>query len=308
MGVMQDKDGDGKAAWYPSNANDKPPAGAKNLESAAEDVPASNQTTDNKYISGGTTSTQEIPSYRVTSPEELKAEINAEFQNMFGMDAPQAVIDSYVNQMRAMQTKRPASAVKNKAETAAVYTEGPSAQQRKDLLDSFVKAQAKTIYDQALAGNMQAVQQIQKGVFGATLTRIKNAYAENGLSLDPKTLFNTTSDSLISSEKLNANLNLINLQAKTVFPALADRIDQGYTVKQLLTPYISSRANILEEDPDSIDLRQLASVAKDPKNMMNLYDYEVSLRQDPKWRFTKNAQDTLSNVATSIAEMFGLVK
>jgi hypothetical protein len=40
---------------------------------------------------------------------------------------------------------------------------------------------------------------------------------------------------------------------------------------------------------------------------MGLYDYEVSLRNDPKWRYTKNAQDSISNVATGIAEMFGLV-
>jgi hypothetical protein len=40
---------------------------------------------------------------------------------------------------------------------------------------------------------------------------------------------------------------------------------------------------------------------------MNLYDYEISLRKDPKWRFTKNAQDSLSDVANTIAKTFGLV-
>jgi hypothetical protein len=38
-----------------------------------------------------------------------------------------------------------------------------------------------------------------------------------------------------------------------------------------------------------------------------LYDYEVSLRNDPKWRFTKNAQDTMGGLANSIAKTFGLV-
>ena len=117
----------------------------------------------------------------------------------------------------------------------------------------------------------------------------------------------TVTEVTLKPEKLNANLNLINLQAKTYFPALADKIDRGYTVKQLLSPYIQTRANVLEEDPDMIDIKTLQGVAKDPKNLMNLYDYEVSLRQDPKWRFTKNAQDSMSNVANSIAKMFGLV-
>jgi hypothetical protein len=97
------------------------------------------------------------------------------------------------------------------------------------------------------------------------------------------------------------------MNAKTFFPALADKIDAGYTVKQLLNPYLQTRATILEEDADSIDIKTLSGIAKDPKGLMNLYDYEVSLRNDPKWRFTKNAQDTMSGVASGIAKMFGLV-
>ena len=106
---------------------------------------------------------------------------------------------------------------------------------------------------------------------------------------------------------MKSNLNLIRLQAKTFYPALANQIDNGYSVKQLLSPYLQTRANILEEDPDAIDIKQLTKVASDPKGLMGLYDYEVSLRNDPKWRYTKNAQDSISDVATGIAEMFGLV-
>jgi hypothetical protein len=90
------------------------------------------------------------------------------------------------------------------------------------------------------------------------------------------------------------------------FPALADKIDKGYTVKQLLSPYLQTRANILEEDADTIDLKQLQSVAKDPKGLMGLYDYEVSLRKDPKWKTTKNALDTMSGLARDMTKMFGL--
>jgi hypothetical protein len=136
---------------------------------------------------------------------------------------------------------------------------------------------------------------------------MQKAYADNGLPVNQQSLFNVATEATLNPDKLQANLNLINLQAKTYFPALAEKIDKGYTVKQLLSPYIQTRANILEEDPDSIDIKNLQSVAKDPKNLMNLYDYEISLRQDPKWRFTKNAQDSISSVATGIAKMFGLV-
>ena len=113
-------------------------------------------------------------------------------------------------------------------------------------------------------------------------------------------------ESSLNPKVLESNINLINLQAKTYYPALADKIDKGFTVKQLLTPYLNSRANILEEDADSIDLKELQDVAKDPKGLTGLYDYEVSLRKNPKWRFTKNAQDQLGALGRDLTKMFGL--
>jgi hypothetical protein len=140
-----------------------------------------------------------------------------------------------------------------------------------------------------------------------TVTKLRNAYADNGLPINDKSLIALATESTIDPKKFESNINLVNLQAKTYFPSLADKIDNGYTVKQLLSPYLQTRANILEEDADGIDLKELQSVAKDPKGLMNLYDYEVSLRNNPKWRFTKNAQDTMGNLANSIAKTFGLV-
>ena len=39
---------------------------------------------------------------------------------------------------------------------------------------------------------------------------------------------------------------------------------------------------------------------------MGLYDYEISLRKDPKWKTTKNALDTMSSLARDITKMFGV--
>jgi hypothetical protein len=113
-------------------------------------------------------------------------------------------------------------------------------------------------------------------------------------------------ESSLNPKVLQSNINLINLQAKTYYPALADKIDKGFTVKQLLSPYLNSRANILEEDADSIDLKELQDVAKDPKGLMGLYDYEVSLRKNPKWRFTKNAQDSMGSLGRDLTKLFGV--
>jgi hypothetical protein len=154
-------------------------------------------------------------------------------------------------------------------------------------------------------GDPKAIAGLQRGSFGLTYTTLKKAYAENGIPFNDAAIGKLAVESSVDSKILSSNINLINLQAKTYFPALADKIDKGYTVKQLLSPYLQTRANILEEDADAIDLKELQEVAKDPKGLMGLYDYEISLRKNPKWRFTKNAQDSLGSLGRDLTKMFG---
>lgn len=245
-------------------------------------------------------------SISVTTKAEATADMNAAFMEQFGTNAPKEVIAAYFNELRALQSTR-ISGGESKDKTTTVNIQGVSASEMKALQNKYVTANANKLITAANAGDVKAAAALQKGNFGLTYTTLKNAYAENGLPVNTQALSKLVVESAVNPNLLKSNLNLINMQAKTYFPALADKIDKGYTVKQLLTPYINTRANILEEDPDSIDIASLKSVASDPKNLMNLYEYEISLRKDPKWRFTKNAQDSLSNVARSIAKTFGLV-
>ena len=245
-------------------------------------------------------------SISVTTKPEATADMNAAFMEQFGTNAPKEVIAAYYNELRALQSTR-ISGGESKDKSTTVNIQGVSGSEMKALQNKYVTANATKLVNDANAGDVKAISALQRGNFGLTYTSLKNAYAENGLPVNLQALGKITVESAVNPALLKSNLNLINMQAKTYFPALSDKIDKGYTVKQLLTPYINTRANILEEDPDLIDISTLKSVASDSKNLMSLYEYEISLRKDPKWRFTKNAQDSLSNVANSIAKTFGLV-
>ena len=68
----------------------------------------------------------------------------------------------------------------------------------------------------------------------------------------------------------------------------ADRINAGYTVKQIADPYIQSQARLLELNPDSIGLSdpsiQQALMSKDQSGKpaaMSVWEYEQQLRNDP---------------------------
>jgi len=244
------------------------------------------------------------PVTSVSTKSEAVAEINAEFKVIFGEDVPKELAQAYYNQLSALQRSR--STKRTPSGDVDIVIEGVSPQERKDILEKITKAYATAKIELAKTGDPKAVASLQRGSFGVTYTTLKKAYSENGIPFNEAAIGKLAVESSVNSNILNSNINLINLQAKTYFPALADKIDKGYTVKQLLSPYLQTRANILEEDVDAIDLKELQGVAKDPKGLMGLYDYEISLRKDPKWRFTKNAQDSLGSLARDLTKMFGL--
>lgn len=246
------------------------------------------------------------PSISVSTKAETTADINAIYQAAFGTDAPKQVADAYYSEVRNLQSSRTTGGTTIGAKVN-VNVQGVSAQEINAIGQKYVSASATDLITAAANGDAKAQQALTRGNLGVNFTTLRNAYADNGLPINDKQLAKLATEALIDPNKLKGNLNLVQMNAKTFFPALADKIDAGYTVKQLLNPYLQTRASILEEDADNIDIKTLSGVAKDPKGLMNLYDYEVSLRKDPKWRFTKNAQDQLGGLANNIAKMFGLV-
>jgi hypothetical protein len=294
--VDNDKDGfyvgEGTPAEFLDQDDNNPNVG---VATASKDLAAG-------YVPQNTFS----PSISLTSPQEATADINAVWMEQFGKKAPAAVVNAYSAELRSLQSGR-VSGLKSGDNKTTVNIQGVSASEIKALQAKYLTAAATDLVTKASAGDAKAVANLQKGNFGLTYTTLKNAYAENGLPVNVKALGKLSVESAANPELLKSNISLINMQAATYYPALAKQINKGYTVKQLLSPYINSRANILEEDPDMVDIKNLTSVAKDPNGLMGLYDYEISLRKDPKWRFTKNAQDTLSSVASGIAKTFGLL-
>ena len=240
----------------------------------------------------------------ITARPAAAAEMQDTFRTMLGEPAPKSAVDAYYKELNALELSRISKAKNIKG--VDVSTRGVTEQERVDLLNKYVNQYASIRIAAADAGDPVAQVNLGKGQFGIAYTTLKNAYFENGIPISQATLNKQVLESASNTDRLKANMNLINLQAKTIFPALTDKIDAGYTVKQLLSPYLQSRANILEEDADTIDIKELKDIAKDPKGLMNLYDYEVSLRQNPKWRFTKNAQDSMARVASKLAQTFGL--
>lgn len=103
--------------------------------------------------------------------------------------------------------------------------------------------------------------------------------------------------------------------AKTKYSHLGNLIDQGVTLKELSSSFQSQAAQLLERDPNSIDMstadfEQAFNFGEEgKKRMMTSGEWEIKLRSDPRfnWDKTQNAKQEAMSLATTIAQAFGKV-
>lgn len=102
-------------------------------------------------------------------------------------------------------------------------------------------------------------------------------------------------------------------QAKASFPQYAKQLDGGQTVADIASPYLQSMSQILELPTGSINLFdptiKKALQYKNPTTLQGeaqpLWQFENQLRADPRWKQTKNAQDSMMQVAHQVLSDFG---
>lgn len=102
-------------------------------------------------------------------------------------------------------------------------------------------------------------------------------------------------------------------QAKAAFPQYAKQLDGGQTLADIASPYLQSMTKILELNPGSINLFdptiRSALQYKNPNSLQTegkpLWQFENDLRNDPRWKQTKNAQDSLFQVGHQVLSDFG---
>ena len=83
-------------------------------------------------------------------------------------------------------------------------------------------------------------------------------------------------------------------------------LQQGYDLSQVYSPYKNVMANVLELNPDQIDLNDptLRSAISD-KGEVNLYDFQRMLRKDSRWQYTQNARQEVSDITLNVLRDFG---
>jgi hypothetical protein len=152
-----------------------------------------------------------------------------------------------------------------------------------------------------------------EGPAGTYYTTFKQFASNHGLPLTDATARQYGEQVAGNAVSQDEVLNQMRESAANLYPQYADKIKAGVSLKTLADPYIQSMSNILELPVGGIDLynntikNALNYKGPDGKPAtQSLYDFETSLRNDPRWNYTQNARKSLDNVGLQVLKNFGL--
>lgn len=139
-------------------------------------------------------------------------------------------------------------------------------------------------------------------------------YAANmGITLDDQTIKNQAQRVIRKVATTQDYESDIREHAKSMYPAYAQQIDGGMTMKDIASPYTQMMAQTLEIPDTDITLsdptikQALNGLSSDGKpSGLSLTDFEQKLRSDPRWAKTNQAQNNTFAVGHQVLKDMGL--
>jgi len=237
-----------------------------------------------------------------TTKAQAKAELDAEFLKLYGTAATDQDANDYYNELVLAQRNNPLKTIRKDGKITQVGGLGADAKQA-ILNKAVVKRANVTTSGESIAK--------LGGDYGVSVDSLRKTASDYGVILTDDQLKSYALSSITSKGGLDNEITKIKNIAKGLYSSLGSYIDQGLSVKELLQPYMNKKAELLEIPVNQVSLmnnegQELLKNVVGKDQLLPLYDYESSLRQDPRWRFTKNANETASSYVLQILKDFGI--
>jgi hypothetical protein len=146
---------------------------------------------------------------------------------------------------------------------------------------------------------------------------LKRFAIDNGIYLSDaeintkaKAIANASESNPITLESVKQTYRVKKIAPK--FKQYSDQILAGNDVRDLASDYLQMMAQTLEIDPDTINLAHevnqtgsLLNKALIQNKEPDYTDFNEALKKDFRWKYTSNANQTMSDLAGQIKQMFG---
>jgi len=186
-----------------------------------------------------------------------------------------------------------------------------------DITDAEIENLATQVYDKAIENDPVQLRNLVRGKISATgkgeagnnYAKLQAVAVANGLDLD-KT-FGASLDEWLQNidkgESIETYKRLIRGAAKIGMPQnVAALLDNGVDLEAVYAPYKNLMSSVLEISPETITLNDpvlRSAVAGDKE--VPLYEFQRQLRKDPRWQYTNQAKEEVSDVALKVLRDFG---
>ena len=146
------------------------------------------------------------------------------------------------------------------------------------------------------------------GAAGGALAKLKSTAAANGIDFD--TQFGkdaqTWLSKILQGESTDTYENIIRKAASAGLPDnVKSLLDLGVNLDTVYAPYKNIMASVLEVNPETINLNDKTLRSAIGEKEMTLYDWERSLRKDPRWQYTNNARQEVSSIGLNVLQQLG---
>ena len=153
-----------------------------------------------------------------------------------------------------------------------------------------------------------------QGQGGETVMQLKNYAYDMGVTMSGSWYADNSRNVIRGVATIQDYKDAILKQAKSLYPQYTKQLDGGQTVADIASPYMQSMTNILEVPQGSLSVQDpLIKQALQYKNKTTgasetkpMWQFENDLRNDPRWKQTQNAQNSLMQVAHQVLSDFGV--
>lgn len=252
-----------------------------------------------KYLGGGGSGGPTQQSYiNITDPKDARDMLRQTMTNMLGVAPTEAEYKDFIKKLNAAEQK----IFKTTKYTSTSQTTTGRMIDPKAFVERYVLK--KAAFGTDLAGNA--------GIIQDTVNQLITTNGLNGFVTDKKKQqwMKALAKGELNNETLMAN---IRDEAKKVYSGFASLLDANPSMSlyEVADPYISVYANMFELGQAQVDvadvLKKAIKFGADGKeSVMSVFEFEKSLRNDPRFETTKKAKDEATGLAASFARAFGV--
>jgi hypothetical protein len=151
------------------------------------------------------------------------------------------------------------------------------------------------------------------GMAGQAYQQLKTQAYDNGVSMSEQSLKNSAAYVVRGVSTMEKEVANIRGLAMGAYPAYADQITAGASMKDIASPYVQAYAEVLEVPDTDVDMfnpkikTALNQAGQNGQPQpMSITDFTNMLRSTPDWRKTANAQDSVMGIGRQVLRDMGL--